>query len=281
MVINQSQLQSILAQHSIKSDTLELLWNVDSQQIYGLTFAGAEAIKYWQQLRQLVDETEHYPLLLGNRDEVESHLETLKFYNQDSSIYQALTVAEIITQADTFNIDEWLNNKAQQQREERETLWADDSNSVEMQHTLDPLTQAEIGEWDDLISEQPERYTIPYNILTRLPHPNIVLAMIPTKLSWQVPAFLKFGNWNDCPIPTIHVGLMKYWQQKYGAEVVGITHDVVEMCVNHPPQNREDAFRLAQEQYMYCSDIVDQGVETLNNLAAMLVNTKVWYFWWD
>ncbi|MBD2342319.1 DUF4253 domain-containing protein [Calothrix sp. FACHB-156] len=281
MVINQSQLKSILAQHSIKSDTLELLWEVDSQKIYGLTVAGSEAIIHWQQLRQLVDETEHYPLLLGNRDEVESHRETLKFYSQDSSSNQLLTVLEIITQADAFNIDEWLNNKAQQQREERAAWSADYSSTIEMQNTLDPLTQAEIGEWDNLISEQPERYTIPYNILTRLPHPNIVLAIIPTTFSWQVPGFLKFGNWNDCPLPTIHVGLMKYWQQKYGAEVVGITHDVVEMCVNHPPQNCEDAFRLAQEQYMYCSDIVDQGVETLNNLAAMLLNRQIWYFWWD
>ncbi|MDZ7958747.1 MAG: DUF4253 domain-containing protein [Aulosira sp. DedQUE10] len=281
MVINQSQLKSTLAQHGINSDALQLLWEVDSQSIYGLTVAGSEAIEYWQKLRQLVDTTGHYPLLLGNRDEVDSHLETLKFYSQDSSIHESLTVAEIITQEDTFNIDEWLNNKAQEQWEEREGLWADDSNIMAMQSTLDPLTQAEIGEWNNLMPEQQEKYTIPYNILTRLPHPNIVVGMIPTTFSWQVPAFLKFGNWNDCPLPTIHVGLMKYWHQKYGAEVVGITHDVVEMCVNHPPQNREDTFRLAQEQYMYCSDIVEQGVQTLNNLAAMLLNRKVWYFWWD
>ncbi len=57
--------------------------------------------------------------------------------------------------------------------------------------------------------------------------------------------------------------------------------DVIEMRVARPPTTREDAMALANEQYAYCEDIVHQGVESLSNLAATLLNGTVWFFWWD
>ena len=38
---------------------------------------------------------------------------------------------------------------------------------------------------------------------------------------------------------------------------------------------------LALEQYAYCNDIVDQGVETVGRLADGLMKSHNWYFWWD
>jgi hypothetical protein len=34
-------------------------------------------------------------------------------------------------------------------------------------------------------------------------------------------------------------------------------------------------------QFDYCSDIVEQGVETLSALGAGLMTDDWWYFWWD
>jgi hypothetical protein len=51
--------------------------------------------------------------------------------------------------------------------------------------------------------------------------------------------------------------------------------------VRHRPKSRGEALELAREQYSYCSDIVDQGVGTLNALAAALMENDWWYFWWD
>jgi len=39
--------------------------------------------------------------------------------------------------------------------------------------------------------------------------------------------------------------------------------------------------RFRRGQYVYCSDIVDHEVETLNALAAVLMGSDRWYFWWD
>ncbi|BAZ14953.1 hypothetical protein NIES4071_68230 [Calothrix sp. NIES-4071] len=109
----------------------------------------------------------------------------------------------------------------------------------------------------------------------------VVIALVPTTASWQVPAFLKFGNWNDCPQSEVHVALMKHWYELYGAEVVGISNDVVEMQVKNPPKDMAESLHLALEQYIYCYDIVNQGVQTLKNLATALLESKIWYFWWD
>jgi hypothetical protein len=276
MVISQSVLKNLLTQHNIIADTLELLWQVDGENIYGLTINGNDAIQHWQQLRQITDETGHYPLLLGNESESQCHIESVHSYSEYLPEEQPTTVQEIIRQGNQLNANDWLNTTAHQQRQER-------ANYIDisiLEDDVDELTLAEIGEWNDMIYPT-NRYTIPSDILIRLPHPNVIIALVPTTFSWQVPAFLKFGNWNDCPAPEVQVCLMKYWQEKYGAEVVGITHDVVEMVVHRPPQDRQTAFQLAQEQYIYCYDIVDQGVQTLNNLAANLLDGKVWYFWWD
>jgi hypothetical protein len=53
------------------------------------------------------------------------------------------------------------------------------------------------------------------------------------------------------------------------------------MRVANPPTTKEDALKLAEEQFVYCEDIVTQGTETIENLAAGLINAKKWYFWWD
>jgi hypothetical protein len=74
---------------------------------------------------------------------------------------------------------------------------------------------------------------------------------------------------------------MKHWLERYQAEVVGMTHDVIEMRVGRPPTTRDDARELARQQYYYCTDIVSQGVETVDALAACLLRGRVWYFWWD
>ena len=38
---------------------------------------------------------------------------------------------------------------------------------------------------------------------------------------------------------------------------------------------------IAREQYVYCSDIVEQGAQTLSALAAVLMESDWLYFWWD
>jgi hypothetical protein len=78
-----------------------------------------------------------------------------------------------------------------------------------------------------------------------------------------------------------HAALWRYWQERYGATVACIANDVIEFTVSKPPRTREQALELARQQYVYCADIVHQGVGTVEALAATMMNSSVWYFWWD
>ena len=71
------------------------------------------------------------------------------------------------------------------------------------------------------------------------------------------------------------------WSERYGAEIVGVTRDTLNLRVGRRPETREEALRLAREHYIYCNDSIDQGAGTQSNLAAQLMQHEWWSFWWD
>jgi hypothetical protein len=109
----------------------------------------------------------------------------------------------------------------------------------------------------------------------------VILAKIPTSKPWEVAAWVPMGGFNECPLPEEQIAIFKYWYEKYGAAPALVTHDVWELYVENPPNTQEEAESLAWEQYGFCSDIVWQGIGTVNGLAGTLIHSSVWYFWWD
>ena len=110
----------------------------------------------------------------------------------------------------------------------------------------------------------------------------LILAHIPVKHPWEVFAYLPFGGWNECPDTDELMAVTKYWFEQYGAVPAVMTHDVLEFDLPAPvPQER--AMEVAQEQYAFCPDVVDQGGEdaTVGALADTLRQSDKWYFWWD
>lgn len=124
-------------------------------------------------------------------------------------------------------------------------------------------------------------FSVVREVLSRKQHRWVLVAKVPTAQSYEVPAYLKFGPWNSCPEPEVHVALWKKWQAEYGAEILCLSGDVLEATVARPPIEKEDCYKLAREQYAYCGDIVNQGVESIDRLAAILRDGRAWYFWWD
>jgi hypothetical protein len=78
-----------------------------------------------------------------------------------------------------------------------------------------------------------------------------------------------------------HAALFKYWSEKYGATAAALADDVVEMTVDRPASTQEQALELARHQFIYCPDIVYQGVGSVAALAATLLGATVWYFGCD
>jgi len=141
---------------------------------------------------------------------------------------------------------------------------------------------APLGDWpSEVKSDDATDLTIARDLSSGQFHDHVHLLLLPAKGSWEVPAYLRWGNWNACPPPEYHVAALRRWNENYGAELVAINGDTMNLRVAHRPKTRSEALALAREHYGYCPDIVDQGVESISALAATLMASDWWFFWWD
>lgn len=173
------------------------------------------------------------------------------------------TPDEIIAASMAIDVDAWF----EEQRQELELEWEEELADNEGEWPMEPPAK--------------QAFTGATDIQTGKTLEKLAGAKIPVDRAWQIPAHLQFGGWNDCPEPEIQCAIWRYWEEKYGAAIVSINNDVLEAYVTKPPTTPAEAMALAWEQYLYCHDIVDQGTETIANLAAGIINHKFWFFWWD
>lgn len=167
------------------------------------------------------------------------------------------SVEDILRAAESIHPEHWFR-----EREEESDMEAEDED--------------EFGE-----PSYREGLSVPFEVVSRKPHEEVLIARIPTPYSWEIPAYLKAGGWNDCPEAAVQVAVSKYWHGLYAAELACMSGDVAEYLVAKPPTDRASADALAREQYLYCGDIVWQGVGTVPNLSKTLLGSRYWYFWWD
>jgi hypothetical protein len=198
--------------------------------------------------------TSQYPFLIGDSEELALLEESFEFNEQMPD--------DIIRASLEINLDRWITSRR--------------SEAEEYEFSADDI----LGEWPGEIDEKGS-ISLHKNILNGKIKPEIHLGIASIEEPWHLPAMLKYGAWNDCPGAEIHCAFHRQWQGEFGAQIVGVSHDVIECIVKKPPTDRQTAFDLAWKQYWYCADIVDQGCQTINNLAATLLNSPYWYFWWD
>jgi hypothetical protein len=137
-----------------------------------------------------------------------------------------------------------------------------------------------LGEWPGAASSDPE-LTIATDILSGKSLDKVYLIVVPTDDWTTIPAHLRWGDWNENPAPEWHVAALRSWRDRYDIELVGLSFDTMNLQARKKPQSRDEAIALAREQYAYCSDIVDQGVGTVSQLAKDLMVNDWWFFWWD
>jgi Domain of unknown function (DUF4253) len=234
---------------------------------------GSAAIGSWQALRAAVTTTGHWPVVLGGEDEVERLSERLGY--ADGSPANVLAAAEqLLPHAHAF-LDA---GGADRDLAGRLGLVVEDYEDGELAEMRDG------GSLDENIPEDAQPiagFTVPLDILTGKPRDVVNIALVPCREGWQVPAYLAVGGWNECPPVETQAALHRAWNERYGAEIVCVSSDVIECRVVRPPVDDVGALTLARAQYMYCKDIVDQGVDTVGALAGALRGARQWYFWWD
>lgn len=212
---------------------------------------GTEALA---KLAALASANDAIPVLIGDAESLD-HVQESFEENESVSLDDAIAAARQIDPANWF---------------------------VERQASDPEYYDIEADEWpEEEESDSPASLSSHRDVLTGKPLAQVNIVLIPAAEAWMVPCYLRIGGWNECPDAEEHAALFKYWGEQYGARVACITGDVIEMTVARPPTTREAALELAKEQYVYCPDIVDQGTESIEALAATLLNSGVWFFWWD
>ena len=235
---------------------------------------GTEAVQEWTRLRELLAPHGLYPVLLGDEESLSNHAEALR----DAEGSAAAQARELVEEP-PFDARAWARAKLQKEAEELRGFGEEEA--AQRNESLVQLLNAS-GPVALPTDVQPLRsFTIPTDIVSGKFLPEVTLAVVRAREPWELPLQLRYGGWNECPLPEDNARLMRSWAERFGAEVVGITHDTVELRVARPPQDPVAALRLAAEHYAYCSDIVEQGVESIEGLAAVLLGAPVWFFWWD
>ena len=110
----------------------------------------------------------------------------------------------------------------------------------------------------------------------------MLLLQIPTDDPADIPAYLPFGGWNDCPNAETQLAFTHYWREKYGAIPAALDGaDCLEFLVEHPVTDPIEAKNLAVEQFAFCSDLPFQVFEDFEQLTEFIHQSRQWYFWWD
>jgi hypothetical protein len=228
---------------------------------------GARAIAAWERLRSA---NVGYPIIVGDDDSLMRLAECREFDERDA--------AEILTAATVLQMPDAMGALRTHEHERAIEYLRSHGRGTKPEDLYEPP----IGDWplgdEDLAQSGP---ALADDVLEGRPLAKVNILLVSAKEGSEVAAQLRYGAWNDCPPSEYHVAMLRSWHERYGAELVSMGADTVELRVKQRPGTRDEALALAREHYAYCNDTVDQGTNDLATLAAILMVSDWWFFWWD
>lgn len=232
-----------------------------------VTVSGERALAEWERLRR---EGQGWPVIVGDDEQLDTIAE--QFSLEDGAVYPtAPGVAQ----------PSWRTKPPEPAAILARAEALSTGSVAPRLANDDDLPEPPLGAWPAPQQVQGAGLTIASDILSGKSFPQVHILLIPAANGWEVPAYLRWGGWNACPSPEEHVAMLRYWHARFGAELVGINRDTLNLRAARPPQSRAAALELAREQYRYCPDVIDQGAENLSLLAAILMADAWWFLWWD
>jgi hypothetical protein len=108
------------------------------------------------------------------------------------------------------------------------------------------------------------------------------LGLVATTRPADVPAIIGWtGPLNHEPDMGKLAAIMRSWEDRFGAYLIGLGFDTMSFIVERPPTTIEHALAIAAEHFAFCPDRVWQDKGSLHNLATSLLDAQLWFFWWD
>lgn len=227
----------------------------DGRAVEVVKVRGEEAVATWEKLRDDAASSGLWPVLIGSPEDASVLADMTEINCDDGHTFE-----RTLARAAKVDVERALARVAR----------------------LYGVRAGELRGSPPLPDEPPSNeFVAPYDLVSGEFLPEVRIALLPVDESWQATAIVPWGNYNENPAPPVHTALLRDWNRRYGAELVSMTGDVLELSVSRPPVTDHAALALAREQYSYAPDIVQQGVGDVEALAATLKDGRAWYFWWD
>ncbi len=244
-------------------------WPCAEYRLYGgqtafrLAVPHDKAMAVWHALRSQVARTGHWPVIC--RPNVGEEI--------DVCFPSEVPTAELLARAAVVDLDAWMADR-------------NDPGGYE-DFDVDVC-----GRWPDWLDVEqlegydPEDYIALDEMFVTVEQPPVEVVLLPVRESWMVFALMAptGGDSQQYNSDELHVAIHKRWHERYGAELVAMTEDSLELFVARPPQDPAAALELAWEHHAYCHDAVFQNfpnVGTVAELAARYLRRRAWHFWWD
>lgn len=211
------------------------------------------ALPLWLKLVQEAPAHGLQAILLGDAESFSVHMEALGLACADEGeeFSTAPTVSEILEKAKSLNYEDWIAERLEE-------------------HVYEP------GEWPESVSVQEE---LP---LEAWAEDGLYGALIECDNAAQLPGWLLFGGFADCPSVPAVVASLSRWQDKYQVRPFCLTQDSLICHTLNQPETQEEATALAREHFAFAPEVVNQPDSQLSlaTYAAALQKMHYWLFTW-
>jgi hypothetical protein len=87
------------------------------------------------------------------------------------------------------------------------------------------------------------------------------------------------ANWHASALPVAAV--LRSWEDRFGARLLDVGFAGIRVLAGRPPRTLRAAQHLAAEHVVFCDECGGQGLTQVGRVAAGLLDSPVWTFWWD
>lgn len=110
--------------------------------------------------------------------------------------------------------------------------------------------------------------------------PGARLGLMPVERGADVPVAAEW--WAGEELDTgAAAAVLRSWEDRFGARVVQLGYDSLELSVAAPARDLDQAVRVAAEHFALCVENVGRERDALSHYAEELVGARHWSFWWS
>lgn len=297
-----------------KSKIAKLEIPESTQSAFAIEVAQPQMLSCWRLLRSLIDKTNMYPLLTDttwssatrnwqeDMNEQNYFIRSEYLYEQKNGFIESVAPESIANAAKSLDGEAIINKRIKKYDREDNIEWWEsklylqDLEATKQDYGVTPssrevetalnseaiITDVDFESW--LFAWELEN--VPQEKILVLPDlyyqewydvsssNTIPLLLLPTPNSWEALAYIDFfGSQNS----TEDIAILKYWHDRYDAELVAHYGTMLQFFVNNKPQTPIEAYELAAQHYEFAPcTLILPGV-AIREHAKALLNIDRWF----